>query len=277
MRVQLIDYLPKYSPKGSCDLSAIACSGSSDPIVVVADRDGASRLRSVGIHPVATVTPSVHFPYQNKGRVERTLKRIGATTVVCRSDWCYSTVSTMSGFTPVRPDTAVTSLSNHSSQRESLRAQLGLSECHNLVIPVSSRPEQIDSLIVCLSSSALAIAKVPVVFLLPSTAKHIGRARAFLSNADRILRVIVTDTPSAYFAPTADAIIWGPHAIGEDHTLHAEETIDWARGFGVPVLCPSQYAKPAKTTSGRGKLYACNGTGAADVSAPLLSIFGSQA
>ena len=111
MQIQLIDYLSTPADDNiSCDFDALACASSQDPVVVIADRDGVSRLQSVGIDPVAVVTPSRYTPKRTKHRLERVLKRIGATTVVCRSDWVHEMTSMLSGFTPVHPDVARTTL-----------------------------------------------------------------------------------------------------------------------------------------------------------------------
>jgi len=277
MQIELIDQLPAPA-EGTCrDIDALACAESSDPVVAIADMQGVKRLQSIGIDPVAVVSPSKSMPWRNRHMLERVLRRIGATTVVCRSEWSYELASLLSGVYPVRPDSDITPLKPDSQKRVDLRASLELMDSHNLLVPLANHPEQIDSLVVCMCASAIAIPNVPVVMMLPSRAKHIARARGFLSNADRVLQVIVTDTPTAYFAPAADAMIWGPHAIDEDPNTNATRCISWAQGAGVPVLCPSQFLDIQADSASDGQLYSCNGTGAADVAAPLLSIFGRPA
>jgi len=276
MQIELIDQLPFPVNGACCDLAALACADSSEPVVAIGDMHGLRRLQLLGINPVAVVPPSKSFPWRNKRRLERVFRRIGATTVVCRSEWSYEIASLLSGVYPIRPDQDIAPLQPDAARRARLRRSLGLGDSDNLLVPLANHPEQIDSLVICMCASALAIANVPVVMMLPSRAKHIARARGFLSNADRVLQVVVTDTPTAYFALAADALIWGPHTIDENPNPNAERCITWARGVGVPVLCPSQFQDSESSTADVGELYSCNGTGAADVAAPLLSIFGRR-
>lgn len=270
MRFQLIEQLPTPRPGHATELSALECAASDTPVIAIADQRGLNRLASIGIDPVATVTPSKRSKWRTTRVLERTFKRVGATTVVCRSDWCLQTAGVISGVDPILPE-------SHGPvrlpSREALREKLGLSPEHRFVVPLTNHPGEVDAMSLTLCSLAMSIAQTPIVLLMPANAAHVNRARAFLAGADRVLDLIPTSAPAAAYTPAADALIWGPHKQGADALANADHSVRWARTFGVPLLCPHEIARLARKDESLAPLYPCNGTSAADIASPLRSIF----
>lgn len=272
MQVELIDQLAKPTDGCAGDLDLLECASSTSPVIAVADRSGLARMSTLGINPVACVTPSPVVKWQTKHVLEKAFKRVGATKVVCRSEWSLRLAATISGVHPVRPETPSGSCQCRIS-RQQVREQLGLQESHKLIVPLANHPGEIDALVLALCASAMSIAEHPIVTLIPSRAGHVRRARAFLANADRVLNAIATEVPTAAYLAAADAIIWGPHIVGADADRNAIRTIRWARSFGVPVLCTAPQIDALEIDDASGKLYVCAGTSAADLASPLLEIF----
>ncbi|RNC81530.1 MAG: hypothetical protein ED559_06995 [Phycisphaera sp.] len=276
MRFELIDQLAKPTAGCAGDLDLLECSQSRDPVIAISDQHGLSRLNSLGIEPVATLAPSTVLGWQTRHTLDRIFKRSGATSVVCRSDWSLNLAAQLSGVSPARPKD-LPETRPHTHDRARVREGLGLTDADRLVVPLSNHPGEIDAMVLALFSASMAIAEKPVVVLLPAKAAFFRRARAFLSNADRVLSVIATNVPATAFAPGADAIIWGPHTSDADADYNAPRNISWARRFGVPVLCTENHISESACDDLPGKLHACAGTSAADIASPLLDIFNGSA
>ncbi|GAB5495301.1 MAG: hypothetical protein Phyf2KO_03810 [Phycisphaerales bacterium] len=271
MRFELIDQLAKPASRGAGDLDLLECAQSMDPVIAITDRFELSRMRSLGIDPVATIASSSVTTWQTRNTLERVFKRVGATTVICRSEWSLKLAAQISGVYPVRPDHSFVSDST-TADRSRIRNAIGVSDSHKLVVPLSHHPSEIDAMVLALFSTSMSNAENPVVLILPSKSAYFRRARAFLSNADRLLSIIATDVPAAAIAPGADAIIWGPHASDANADYNSTRNISWARSFGIPVLCTENHFTESTEDDLPGKLYACAGTSAADIASPLLSI-----
>lgn len=272
MRFELIDQHAKPTAGCAGDLDLLECSRSRDPVIAISDQHGLYRLNSLGIQPIATLAPSAVLEWQTRHTLDRIFKRSGATAVVCRSDWSLHLAAQISGVSPERPKYTPES-HVHTKDRASVRQALGLTDAHKLVVPLSNHPGDIDAMVLALFSAAMAIAETPIVLLLPGKAAFIRRARAFLANADRVLDVIATNTPTTAYASGADAIIWGPHTSDAHADYNAPRYISWARRFGVPVLCTERHISDSSGEGLPGKLHACAGTSAADIASPLLDIF----
>ena len=273
MRVVLIDHLPFEAPGAASELDALAASVDTDPVIAIADHEGVRRLNALGIDPIDIVTPSRRVHWQTRHVLERSFKRIGATSVLCRSNFSMRIASSLSGVLPVRPTDEETIPPVRADQRDELRDRLGLTSDDILLVPIADHPREIDAMVLALAVTSMHIAQTPVVCLLPRLAGKFRRARSFFAGADRVLPVVAVDEPSVFYTPAADAIIWGPHGESAHDPKSASRALSWARGFGVPLLFPHDCLDETNEPGTGAPVYACNGTGASDVAAPLLSIF----
>lgn len=280
MRAFLLD-MPDdaWSPGDASEHEALACLGTAEPVVLVASARGRSLARRIGLDPIETVCPVRAMPWLTIQRLDRAVRRLGITELSCRSRSALRLASGLHVISLSTPERAEPG-AMHRLGRSELRRHLGLKEADRLLVPLAHHASRIDTMVLCIASATLAIAELPTVTLLPSRGANSRRARAFLSGADRVLDVIATDLPTMCYAAAADAIIWGPHHTHHPHSraeasdADARDTIQWARRFGVPMLCPSAYLDLADEGPG-GELFACNGTGGADIASAMLAAFGS--
>lgn len=271
----LLDMPDVWKPGDASEYEILACAQAGGPLVLVASERGHAVARSIGLKPSATVCPVRGLPWITTQRLDRVVRRLGITEFSCRSASALRLASglyVISLSTPDRPEP----LGFEPGERERLRAQLGLRDSDRLLVPLACHASQIDAMTLCMGAATLAIAELPTVTLLPARSASARRARAFLSGADRVLDVIATELPTLCFAPAADAMIWGPHADVDAQEADSKLAIDWARRFGVPVLCPSANLEFGDKADG-SLLYACNGSGGADIASAMIAAFGSPA
>ena len=244
---------------------------AGDPVVLVATAEGERWARLAGIEPLATVCPVRGMPWVTKARVAKAVRRLGVKTLACASPAASELAQGDHGAQVIR------SISFEASPtlppREATRERLGLAPSDRLVVPLLCHPSRIDLVPICMASSALSIAEFPVVFVLPAQGANARRARAMLSNMDRVLEVIAWDGPTSLIAPAADAILWGPDAEGRRPGSSDRAGIKWAARLGVPVLCPAPLIRDDDTK----QFVPCNGTGGADIASAVLAAFGDGA
>lgn len=244
---------------------------ATDPVVLIATAEGERWARLAGIEPLATVCPVRGMPWVTKGRVVRAVRRLGVTRLACASPSANELAQGDHGAQVIRSISFETS--PPLPTREAARERLGLAPADRLVVPVACHPSRIDQVPICMASSALSIAEFPAVFVLPARGANARRARAMLSNMDRVLEVIAWDGPTSLIAPAADAILWGPDAAGRRPDASDKAGIRWATRFGVPVLCPESAIREEDA----GRLVPCNGTGGADIASAVLAALGGGA
>lgn len=270
MRATLVDWPDRWDPSGTTE-QRLCGVPSSDPVVLVATAEGERWARLAGIEPLATVCPVRGMPWVTKGRVAKAVRRLGVTRLACASPAANDFAQGDHGAQVIR------SLSFETSPtlptREAARERLGLAPADRLVVPLLGHPSRIDLVPICMASSALSIAEFPVVFVLPARGANARRARAMLSNMDRVLEVIAWDGPTSLIAPAADAILWGPDAEGRTPGSSDRAGIEWAVRMGVPVLCPAALIRDDDAS----QFVPCNGTGGADISSAVLAALGNVA
>jgi len=266
----------EWSRGSATEYDVLACLRENDPLVLVATAKGVRRARAIGLDPVATICPVRSMPWITTQQLDRVVRRLGITELSCRSAFAQNLASglhVISISVPTRePEVAEPNEAERLHQRESL----GLGPDDRLLVPLACHATQIDSLVLCMGAVTLSIAEMPTVMLLPANGYNTHRARRFLSGADRVLDIIATDQPTMCYSQAADVIIWGPHHDIQSAEEHSRCAIRWARGLGVPVLCPSAYLDIEDEGPG-GRLYACNGSGGADIASAMLAAFGSAA
>ena len=276
MRAILLDIPDQWTPGAACEHEVLRCVSESDPLILVATEQGKQKALATGLDPVATICPVHAMPWITTQMLDRIVRRLGITELSCRSPNAQHLASGLHVISISLPEWDERPATPSESERSRLRASLGLAEDARLLVPMACHASQIDSLVLAMASAALSIAELPTVTLLPTHGANVRRARAFLSGADRILDIIATDQPTTRFAQAADAILWGPHHEPMRPDDNARCAIRWARGFGVPVLCPSAYLTLENEGPG-GELYSCNGSGGADIASAMLAAFGSPA
>lgn len=265
MRATLVDWADRWVRASTTEQRLCGLS-LDDPVVLVASAQGERWARLAGIEPIATVCPAPGMPWLTRRRIERTAERLGIR------EFAYSSprVHTLSGRSLLQKAPAADQ--TRTGERDAMRRHLGLKDTDRLVVPMACHPTRIDQVPICMASAALAIAEFPVVFVLPARGANARRARAMLSNMDRVLEVIAWDGPTSSLARAADAILWGPDAEGRRPDSSDKAGIRWAIQFGVPVLCPESAIREEDA----GRLVPCNGTGGADISSAVLSAFGND-
>ncbi len=276
MRAILLDIPDQWTPGCACEHNVLECVNEPDPLILVATAEGKKQALAIGLDPVATICPVRAMPWITTQMLDRVVRRLGITELSCRSPSAQQLASGLHVISISIPEWNERPAEPSSSERKRLRASLGLAEDARLLVPLACHASQIDSLVLAMSAAALSIAELPTVTLLPSHGANVRRARAFLSGADRVLDVIATDQPTTRYAPAADAILWGPHHEPMRPDDNAKCAIRWARGFGVPVLCPNAYLTLENESPG-GELVSCNGSGGADIASAMLAAFGSPA
>ncbi len=274
MRAILLDLPDHWIPGCACEHDLIACLEESDPLLLIATAQGKHRARAFGLDPVATICPVRAMPWITTQQLDRVVRRLGVTELSCRSQEAQHLASGLHVISISIPEHNEQPAEPRDAERAALRAELGVAEDDRLLVPLACHASQIDSLTLAMAAAALSIAELSAVMLIPSGGANVRRARAFLSGGDRVLDVIATDLPTMRYAQAADAMLWGPHHSQKSSDENARRTIRWARGLGVPVLCPSAYLDLEKEGPG-SELFSCNGSGGADIASAMLAAFGS--
>lgn len=265
-----------WAPGGASEYEILTCRDERDPLILVATALERQRALSVGLDPLETICPVRHMPWLTTQKLDRVVRRLGITEFSCRSLAAHRLASGLHVISLSTPEHTEPIARRDATARARLRAELGLTDDDRLLVPLACHASQIDSMVLCMAAAALSVAELATVLMLPTHGTHRRRARAFLSGADRILDVIATDRPTMYYAAAADALIWGPHVDASGSDSNARCAIRWARGFGVPVLCPSDYLDLEGDGPG-GELVSCNGSGGADIASAMLAAFGGAA
>lgn len=239
---------------GATDSAILACverlltrASSADRVVLIADEHGERRASALGLcTPLVAPPAALRLPRVRDGlsgllaRLERPARLVGwddelrdRVRSLAASAWS-SPVLAEDGRNSEAPPRRVPS-----SDRDSIRAALGLPNTEHVLILASDSPDALSAHDFIRTCALVALVGRDVTAIVPRQAPEMERAKATLRNTGIPMKLLTCEAPIWTMLPCADAVVLDV-LEGSMPRLTSRHSKRWlaatCAGLGIPVV-----------------------------------------